>query len=81
MVDALPHSELNPRHVPAVVCLLLILPAQAWHADEGFAVQFIESQATMLDVAPLPSDFDSQCQAWKDYYPSRAAYLQTDSGI
>ncbi|KAF7193504.1 Laccase-3 [Pseudocercospora fuligena] len=53
----------------------------AWHADEGFAVQFVESQSTMLDVDPLPSDYDSQCDAWKEYYPTSAAFLQSDSGI
>lgn len=53
----------------------------AWHADEGFAVQFIEQQAEMLDIDPLPADFDSQCRDWNSYYPDNAYYLQSDSGI
>lgn len=53
----------------------------AWHADEGFAVQFLESQSAILEVDALPSDFDSQCAAWDGYYPNTANYLQTDSGI
>ncbi|KAI5366534.1 putative multicopper oxidase, type 1, carbohydrate binding module family 20, cupredoxin [Septoria linicola] len=53
----------------------------AWHADDGFAVQFIESQSSMLETAPLPGDFNRQCDAWNDYYPDNAPYLQHDSGI
>lgn len=52
-----------------------------WHADEGFAVQFLESKSTMMSVDSLPSDFDSQCSAWDDYYPSNSVYTQSDSGI
>lgn len=58
----------------------LTLP-QAWHADDGFAVQFIESQSNMLEIAPLPADYDSQCAAWNEHYPEHAPYLQSDSGI
>ncbi|KAF2164107.1 carbohydrate-binding module family 20 [Zasmidium cellare ATCC 36951] len=53
----------------------------AWHADEGFAVQFIENRANMLTIDPLPSDYDSQCAAWDAYFPSNSYYAQTDSGI
>ncbi|CZT19399.1 related to laccase precursor [Ramularia collo-cygni] len=52
----------------------------AWHADEGFAVQFLEAADTMLDIDPLPTDFDEQCDDWDFYYKS-AMYLQSDSGI
>lgn len=57
------------------------LSLQAWHADDGFAVQFLESASTLLSTDPLPSDFNSQCSAWDSYFPSSAAYAQTDSGI
>lgn len=53
----------------------------AWHADEGFAVQFLESASTIQTVDPYPSDFESQCASWKSYYPAHAAYLKHDSGI
>ncbi|PPJ53188.1 hypothetical protein CBER1_11893 [Cercospora berteroae] len=53
----------------------------AWHADDGFAVQFIESQQTMLDIDPITAEFSQQCNTWRDYYPEQAEYLQTDSGI
>ncbi|SMR54833.1 unnamed protein product [Zymoseptoria tritici ST99CH_3D1] len=52
----------------------------AWHADEGFAVQFLESPDKMLDVAPLPGDFDDQCAAWSDFYQD-GLYKQSDSGV
>ncbi|KAF2217437.1 carbohydrate-binding module family 20 protein [Cercospora zeae-maydis SCOH1-5] len=53
----------------------------AWHADDGFAVQFIESQREMLDINPLPANFNQECNTWRDYYPEQAEYLQSDSGI
>ncbi|KAK4628929.1 Laccase-3 [Fulvia fulva] len=53
----------------------------AWHADEGFSVQFLESKDSMLSIDPLPSDFQSQCDGWDAYYPTSAAYLQSDGGI
>ncbi|KAK0940342.1 laccase, multicopper oxidase, benzenediol:oxygen oxidorectuctase [Friedmanniomyces endolithicus] len=53
----------------------------AWHADEGLAVQFLESASTIGTVAQIPSDFASQCSAWDSYYNGHPAYLQHDSGI
>lgn len=35
----------------------------------------------MLDVDPLPSDYDSQCAAWEEYFPANSYYAQSDSGI
>lgn len=35
----------------------------------------------MLEIAPLPADYDSQCAAWNEHYPEHAPYLQADSGI
>ena len=51
---------------------------QAWHADEGLAVQFLESASTISSYA---SDFDSQCSAWNTYKSGNPAYKQSDSGI
>ncbi|KAK3116658.1 laccase, multicopper oxidase, benzenediol:oxygen oxidorectuctase [Teratosphaeriaceae sp. CCFEE 6253] len=53
----------------------------AWHADEGLAVQFLESASTIASVGQIPSDFQSQCNAWDSYYNGNPAYLQHDSGI
>lgn len=52
----------------------------AWHADEGLAVQFLESPERIGQVEEFPSDFDSQCQAW-DSYSSGMFYAKHDSGI
>lgn len=53
----------------------------AWHSDEGFAVQFLESVDQIESIDPVGTDFDDQCNAWKSYYPANAAYLKHDSGI
>ncbi|KAK5686267.1 laccase, multicopper oxidase, benzenediol:oxygen oxidorectuctase [Elasticomyces elasticus] len=53
----------------------------AWHADEGLAVQFLESASTIGTIAQIPSDFQSQCSAWDSYYNGHPAYLQHDSGV
>jgi len=53
----------------------------AWHADEGFSVQFLESASTLQSVDPIGSDFDNQCNTWKSYYNGHPAYLMEDSGI
>jgi hypothetical protein len=52
----------------------------AWHADEGFAVQFLEGESKMASMAPLPADFDDQCDAWKEFYKG-SVYQQSDSGV
>lgn len=56
-------------------------PTQAWHAGEGLAVQFLESKDEIDTVNPLGTEFQSTCDAWNEYYPSKAAYLKYDSGI
>lgn len=50
----------------------------AWHASEGFALQFVETQGSMVlgDVAVL----EDTCSNWKAY-ASTEVYLQDDSGI
>lgn len=52
----------------------------AWHADEGLAVQFLESASQMSSVDPIGQDFDDQCAAWDAYQPT-AYYKKHDSGI
>lgn len=82
MALTLPHCTFS---LPPSLSLITHPPTnslpQAWHADDGFAVQFIESQSNMLEIAPLPADYDSQCAAWNEHYPEHALYLQADSGI
>lgn len=52
----------------------------AWHADEGLAVQFLESPERIGQVESFPADFDNECHAWSAY-SNRAAYAKHDSGI
>ncbi|TKA31369.1 hypothetical protein B0A50_02214 [Salinomyces thailandicus] len=50
----------------------------SWHADEGLAVQFLE---TPDSIDSISSDFDSQCSSWYDFYNNDPTYLMHDSGI
>ncbi|KAK5129687.1 hypothetical protein LTR08_002979 [Meristemomyces frigidus] len=50
----------------------------AWHADEGLAVQFLESPSTISSYA---SDFDTQCSAWDIYNSDDPVYVKHDSGV
>lgn len=52
----------------------------AWHADEGLAVQFIESAALMTGIDPIPADYNTQCTNWNSY-ASKMVYAKGDSGI
>ena len=52
----------------------------AWHASEGLALQFVESES---DIAVSMTDteaFEDTCSAWNDYTPTEF-YIQDDSGI
>jgi len=55
--------------------------AQAWHAGEGLAVQFLESASQIQTVNPIGSDFTDTCAKWNAFYPAHADYLKDDSGI
>ncbi|KAJ2892353.1 uncharacterized protein MKZ38_009949 [Zalerion maritima] len=51
----------------------------AWHASEGLALEFVESQG-QIAVGMTDSDiFMDQCDAWADWYPD--VFVQEDSGI
>lgn len=43
----------------------------AWHAGEGLAVQFLESESTILSTSSLSSDFASTCASWDAWYPAK----------
>ncbi|KAL3423691.1 multicopper oxidase [Phlyctema vagabunda] len=52
----------------------------AWHASEGLAMQFVESESE-ISVAMNDADtFMDTCAAWNDY-AAVEVYLQDDSGI
>ena len=53
----------------------------AWHAGEGLAVQFLESESLINSVDPISAQLTKTCDNWNAWYPSKAIYLQNDSGI
>ncbi|KAH6682559.1 laccase precursor [Halenospora varia] len=52
----------------------------AWHASEGFALQFVESESDIALTMTDAATFDDTCSAWNAYTPTEV-YLQDDSGI
>jgi hypothetical protein len=54
----------------------------AWHASEGLAVQFVESESSIVSAlgTAAVSAFQNTCAAWDKYVPTEV-YLQDDSGI
>ncbi|PQE09705.1 putative Laccase-2 protein [Rutstroemia sp. NJR-2017a BBW] len=54
----------------------------AWHASEGLAVQFVESESAIVGAlgTGAVSGFRNTCAAWDKYVPTEV-YLQGDSGI
>ncbi|KAF4632898.1 hypothetical protein G7Y89_g5235 [Cudoniella acicularis] len=52
----------------------------AWHASEGFAMQFVESESSISLTMTDTDVFDQTCAAWDAYTPTEV-YLQDDSGI
>jgi FtsP/CotA-like multicopper oxidase with cupredoxin domain len=52
----------------------------AWHALEGFALQFVESEGEVRTSSSDTQLFEDTCTNWKDYVPTED-YLQDDSGI
>jgi len=52
----------------------------AWHASEGFAIQFIESESEITGTMTNTAAFTDSCNAWTSYTPTEA-YTQDDSGI
>lgn len=52
----------------------------AWHASQGFSVQFLEQLTSIPTVMNL-NELTGNCNNWDAFYPSGAPFLQDDSGI
>ncbi|CZT41233.1 probable Laccase-2 [Rhynchosporium secalis] len=52
----------------------------AWHASQGLAMQFVESESQIEASISDPTLLNDTCTAWNSY-TSRALYDQDDSGI
>ncbi|KAI9643544.1 laccase, multicopper oxidase, benzenediol:oxygen oxidorectuctase [Ciborinia camelliae] len=52
-----------------------------WHASEGLAVQFLESENLINAVNPISPALTDTCNKWNAWYPSKAPYIKSDSGI
>ena len=52
----------------------------AWHASQGLAMQFVESESQIAISLTDTEAFSENCKAWDEYTPSEI-YLQDDSGI
>ncbi|KAK4180929.1 putative laccase precursor [Triangularia setosa] len=52
----------------------------AWHASQGFSVQFLEQLASIPTAMNL-NELTANCNNWDTFYPSGAPFLQDDSGI
>jgi FtsP/CotA-like multicopper oxidase with cupredoxin domain len=55
----------------------------AWHASEGFAVQFVEREKEIprtIEAGSLEV-FEDNCKTWDKYNNGKEVYVQNDSGI
>ena len=52
----------------------------AWHASQGLAMQFVESEDDIAISMTNAAVFEDTCAAWNAYTPTEV-YLQDDSGI
>ena len=52
----------------------------AWHASEGLAMQFVESETSISVSMTDTNAFEDVCAVWNEYTPTEI-YLQDDSGI
>lgn len=52
----------------------------AWHASQGLALQFVESESDIAVSMTDTAAFEDSCSAWNDYMPTEF-YMQDDSGI
>lgn len=52
----------------------------AWHASEGLALQFVESESSIAASFTDPEIFEDICSDWDDYIPTEA-FAEDDSGI
>jgi hypothetical protein len=54
----------------------------AWHASEGFALQFVERESEIRSTMAEAETFLDTCSIWDDFYGSEdSLYSQDDSGI
>jgi hypothetical protein len=52
----------------------------AWHASQGLALQFVESESEIAIDMTDTDIFEETCTNWNAYTPTEV-YLQDDSGI
>lgn len=52
----------------------------AWHASQGFALQFVEREGEIAATVKNGAEMDANCKRWEEY-EERARYEQDDSGI
>ncbi|KAF7892221.1 uncharacterized protein EAF01_010301 [Botrytis porri] len=52
----------------------------AWHASEGFAMQFVESQSSIAVGMTDTAIFENTCANWNAYTPTQL-FAEDDSGI
>jgi hypothetical protein len=55
----------------------------AWHASEGFAVQFVEREKEIprtIEAGSLEV-IEDNCKTWDKYNNGKEVYIQNDSGI
>ncbi|TVY92286.1 Laccase [Lachnellula willkommii] len=52
----------------------------AWHASEGFAMQFVERESEIALTMTDTNAFDDTCTAWNKYTPNEV-WPQEDSGV
>ncbi|KLU82876.1 hypothetical protein MAPG_01944, partial [Magnaporthiopsis poae ATCC 64411] len=52
----------------------------AWHVSQGLSVQYLERPGEVAGAMDLGST-QKNCEAWRAFYPQRAAARQQDSGI
>ena len=52
----------------------------AWHASQGFALQFVESETSIVSTFDDDTAFADTCDAWNAYTPGQS-FVQDDSGI
>lgn len=52
----------------------------AWHASQGFALQFVEREGDIAATVGEPALLNDTCTAWDEYVPMQM-FEQDDSGI
>jgi hypothetical protein len=52
----------------------------AWHASQGFALQFVERESEITATIKDSQAFNDTCRSWDNYIPGQR-YKQDDSGI